>query len=137
MIQRLCENSMVSCTEAAQIGKAQEASKQNIGLVFLAAADGRVYQQEGRIKVNIKDLKPKRIKDYLKYKKQPKVSCFIKRKGIEKKDWIRLRRSVEVDCNCDDKGDASAVRQRVQPGQISRLVLQNLAERLAMLLAYV
>ncbi|KAL4324518.1 hypothetical protein GQ457_11G021850 [Hibiscus cannabinus] len=39
-----------------------------------AAADGRVYQQEGRIKVNIKDLKPKRIKDYLKYKKQPNES---------------------------------------------------------------
>ncbi|KAL4377863.1 hypothetical protein GQ457_02G043430 [Hibiscus cannabinus] len=69
---------MWSCTEAAQIGKAQEASKQNIGPVFPAAADGRVYQQEGRIKVNIKDLKPKRIKDYLKYKKQPKESCFIK-----------------------------------------------------------
>ncbi|KAL4367920.1 hypothetical protein GQ457_05G025160 [Hibiscus cannabinus] len=77
MIQRLCESSM-SCTEAAQIEKAQEASKQNTGPVFPAAADGRVYQQEGRVKVNIKDLKPKRIKDYLKYKKQPKESCFIK-----------------------------------------------------------
>ncbi|KAL4271923.1 hypothetical protein GQ457_13G014950 [Hibiscus cannabinus] len=27
---------------------------------------------------NKKDLKPKRIKDYLEYKKQPKESCFIK-----------------------------------------------------------
>ncbi|KAL4311390.1 hypothetical protein GQ457_01G022340 [Hibiscus cannabinus] len=28
----------------------------------------RMYQREGRIKVNIKDLKPKRIKDYLECK---------------------------------------------------------------------
>ncbi|KAL4378572.1 hypothetical protein GQ457_02G019960 [Hibiscus cannabinus] len=74
----LISDRAASCTEAAQIEKAQEASKQNTGLVFPAAADGRVYQQEGRIKVSIKDLKPKRIKDYLKYKKQPKESCFIK-----------------------------------------------------------
>ncbi|KAL4311950.1 hypothetical protein GQ457_01G024090 [Hibiscus cannabinus] len=45
---------------------------------MITAADGRVYHQEGRIKANIKDLKPKRIKDYLMYKKQPKESCFIK-----------------------------------------------------------
>ncbi|KAL4302262.1 hypothetical protein GQ457_10G010690 [Hibiscus cannabinus] len=57
-----------SCTEATQISKAQKASKQSIGPVFPVAADGREYQQEGRIKVNIKDLKPKRIKDCLECK---------------------------------------------------------------------
>ncbi|KAL4348533.1 hypothetical protein GQ457_17G007020 [Hibiscus cannabinus] len=37
--------------------------------IFPAAAEGRgTYQQEGRNKVNIKDLKTKRIKDYLECK---------------------------------------------------------------------
>ncbi|KAL4312323.1 hypothetical protein GQ457_01G026180 [Hibiscus cannabinus] len=78
MIQRLCENSMVSCTEATQISKAQKASKQSIGPVFPAAADGRDYQQEGRNKVNIKDLKPKRIKDSLECKISQRSPALLK-----------------------------------------------------------
>ncbi|KAL4296100.1 hypothetical protein GQ457_12G000110 [Hibiscus cannabinus] len=36
--------------------------------IFSYILKGRVYQREGRIKVNIKDLKPKRIKDCLECK---------------------------------------------------------------------
>ncbi|KAL4361231.1 hypothetical protein GQ457_04G028720 [Hibiscus cannabinus] len=36
--------------------------------IFSYIPKGSMYQREGRIKVNIKDLKPKRIKDYLECK---------------------------------------------------------------------
>ncbi|KAL4302003.1 hypothetical protein GQ457_10G010610 [Hibiscus cannabinus] len=78
MIQRLCENSMVSCTEAAQISKTQKASKQNLGPDISSRGRRTMYQREGRIKVNIKDLKPKRIKDYLECKISQKSPALLK-----------------------------------------------------------
>ncbi|KAL4334301.1 hypothetical protein GQ457_07G004830 [Hibiscus cannabinus] len=36
--------------------------------IFSNIPKGRVYQREGRNKVKVKDLKPKRIKDYLECK---------------------------------------------------------------------
>ncbi|KAL4342637.1 hypothetical protein GQ457_08G027590 [Hibiscus cannabinus] len=39
---------------------------------------GRKYQQEGRIKVKVKDLKPKRIKDYLECKISQRSPALLK-----------------------------------------------------------
>ncbi|KAL4334567.1 hypothetical protein GQ457_07G006710 [Hibiscus cannabinus] len=47
--------------------------------IFPAAAEGRgMYQREGRIKVNIKDLKPKHIKDYLECKISQRSPALLK-----------------------------------------------------------
>ncbi|KAL4283324.1 hypothetical protein GQ457_16G013050 [Hibiscus cannabinus] len=46
--------------------------------IFSAMAEGRKYQQEGRIKVKVKDLKPKRIKDYLECKISQRSSALLK-----------------------------------------------------------
>ncbi|KAL4361915.1 hypothetical protein GQ457_04G029600 [Hibiscus cannabinus] len=41
---------------------------------------GSMHQREGRIKVNIKDLKPKRIKDYLECKISQRTPALLKEK---------------------------------------------------------
>ncbi|KAL4375817.1 hypothetical protein GQ457_02G023210 [Hibiscus cannabinus] len=56
-----------------QIGDFQDKPRKHQGTIsaqiFSATAEGRgMYQQEGRNKVKVKDLKPKHIKDYLECK---------------------------------------------------------------------
>ncbi|KAL4385677.1 hypothetical protein GQ457_15G016690 [Hibiscus cannabinus] len=47
--------------------------------IFSATAEGRsMYQREGRIKVKVKDLKPKRIKDYLECKISQRSPALLK-----------------------------------------------------------
>ncbi|KAL4353356.1 hypothetical protein GQ457_06G019190 [Hibiscus cannabinus] len=47
--------------------------------IFSTTAEGRsTYQQEGRNKVKVKDLKPKRIKDYLECKISQRNPALLK-----------------------------------------------------------
>ncbi|KAL4376232.1 hypothetical protein GQ457_02G032710 [Hibiscus cannabinus] len=62
--------------------KAQKALRQNEGInrtrIFFNIPKGSVYQREGRIKIKVKDLKPKRIKDYLEYKISQRSPALLK-----------------------------------------------------------
>ncbi|KAL4387039.1 hypothetical protein GQ457_09G000010 [Hibiscus cannabinus] len=60
--------------------------KENRIRIFSYIPKGGTYQREGRIKVNIKDLKPKRIKRLLGVQDQPKESCFIKQDALPKSE---------------------------------------------------
>ncbi|KAL4283097.1 hypothetical protein GQ457_16G021230 [Hibiscus cannabinus] len=46
--------------------------------IFSYIPKGSMYQREGRIKVNIKDLKSKRIKDYLECKISQRSPALLK-----------------------------------------------------------
>ncbi|KAL4271695.1 hypothetical protein GQ457_13G028800 [Hibiscus cannabinus] len=59
--------------------KAQKASRQNVGPGFSSRGRRtRVYQRERRNKVKVKDLKPKRIKDYLECKNSQRSPALLK-----------------------------------------------------------
>ncbi|KAL4384770.1 hypothetical protein GQ457_15G018310 [Hibiscus cannabinus] len=60
------------------IWAAQNLSRQSIGPDFPAPTDKQTYQKEGRNRVKVKDLKPKRIKGYLEYKFSQKSPALLK-----------------------------------------------------------
>ncbi|KAL4336143.1 hypothetical protein GQ457_07G006500 [Hibiscus cannabinus] len=76
MIQGLCESSMPAKKRFSRRLKDHEGIKRI--RIFSNIPKGRVYQQRFRNKVKVKDLKPKRIKDYFECKISQRSHALLK-----------------------------------------------------------